>query len=886
MDGASSSSSDATDHVVDSHHHRQHHQHHHCHVPQPQWEQFAIMRDYTYTHTQPQWQDVQRGTADDNFTPLCSTSSPLPASATAPLRWTPAVVRPPPLEDRRVCMTCLQLKQSCTCKTCFVCHSTFLKNRHHCRRCWHAVCSGCWGYKHYVHMLGRPMVVCDRCSVSWALANVLKRDEAGLLWGLYALRIAAEMPRLCISPDCRIFTRRLTCYGCGLPTVSTQPHMSRVVRANGTSNAVLDMINVLDMEQLSLRSMVVNGMTAADVERIFRRYFHNYEEVLAFRAVPTAKAAQRILLANVAAAIAYEYIGAPNITLDLSDIPYAQVLQVVVSRERYTVLEAPGRVKFIAFPGTHNWRTRWVDMRFSQVQETVWTKPHDGVRVNAQTPSSPPVALCGGVRKTWEYRVHGGFAQEAQDVDLPLDALLDDVRHGGYTLVLCGHSLGGAIAQYLTLQLLHRAAALFASTDPLAEPRLTCVTFGAPLLGNYELADHVQSCGWSHLFHNFIYRSDVVPRLSCIDELAWDAQSRLTYSFTSVLTAAQKWWRGKSNAHQGSSSSNNNSSDDCRSEAVFAEATAADAAASPVSITEDVGVADVGTGARRHRTLPSLLSTAAKTTAALSVGLTGGASEATLVTAADGGMSDMPTEASVTESEAAAAEEARLAALMDTAIRTSRDLLEDEEREEKPPHSVHGDAGDGDNAGARPPVRDVDVEAALSVFARRRSGVNASAEASRMKRPRTHNCHNGASVSDMEREGKELRERCICAGDTATATAGETAPTLSYSDCPDHCTPPPPTSSSALSPAAPTVTASADVTADVVIPARRMHRRFTCFGRFHFVQYGSYGYVSTDDSETAFGILKHGCGESTVLRDHSVAAYNRGLMIHLYRNLD
>ncbi|KPI87201.1 putative class 3 lipase [Leptomonas seymouri] len=828
------------------------------HVSQPQWRQFALMRDYVYTHTQPQWLDVKEEQ------PACAQVGCSSASAELPaLCWTPTVVRPPPLEPQRACTTCLQPKQACTCKVCNVCQAAFLTNRHHCRRCWHAVCSHCWGYKHYVHMLGRPMMVCDRCSVPWVLASAAKRDGAGLLWGLYALRIAGDMPRLCVAPPCRTFTRRLTCYVCGLPTVATQPHEPRVLRPNGVSNAAMETVGVLDMQQLSMRAMEVNGMTTADVERIFRRCFHRHEEVVAFRMVTTATVAQRILLAQVAAAVAYEYVGAPNITLGMSDIPYARVLQVTLSRERYTVLEAPGRVKFIAFPGTHNWRTWWVDMQFSQVQEAIWTRLHEGLRPGPHSHSAS-VPLCGGVRKAWEYRVHGGFAQEARAVGLPLDPLIEDVRHGGYTLVLCGHSLGGAVAQYLSLQLLQQEPALLAPTGPLKEPKLMCVTFGSPMLGNHALATHVHSCGWSHLFHNFVYRSDLVPRLSCADELLWDAGSRLTRLLASLFSAAHGWWRGKSNQDEKSCDVKSSTGVQAPFGAVPPPACAAGAGPTPsepppglhVTSSEDGGsqhnpiaAAAAAAAASKHRTIPAVLSKVVETTVALSLGVAGGVSGGMMTSGRGDGAPDVATNASAAISDA---DESCIAVYMDTAIRTSCDLLEEEEGGDRIAGLNEGKAmRNGTVHSCETPIqRDADVEAALGAFASRCDRLkSASLEASRVLRSHrsgADDCSDGVEDSPVE-EATALHKRRS---------------------------------------ASPPLGASVDVMADVVIPNRCLHRRFTCFGRYHFLQYGRYGYVSTDDSETAFGILKHGCGERAVMADHSVAAYNRGLMIHLYRNAD
>ncbi|KAG5509506.1 hypothetical protein JKF63_06211 [Porcisia hertigi] len=790
-------------------------------IPQPQWPQFAQMRDYVYTHTQPQWVDV--GTSGTSQRPASTGSMPGIGEDTNEM-WTPTVVRPPPLEGRRVCKTCQRSKKTCLCTTCFVCRNRFRANRHHCRCCWTAVCSACWGHRHYVHMLGRQMLVCDRCSTPWALENLDKRRNGGLLWGLYVLRAAGSMPHMCIGPSCGILTRQLVCYKCGLPTVLTRPHAARVIRASGVSNRLMDTVSLLDVQQLSLRAMEVDGMTTTQVECMFRGLFHHYEEVLAFRAITTAVLAQRVLLSIVASAIAYEYLGAPNITLSLSDIPYARALRISVARERYTILEAPGRVKFIAFPGTHNWRTRLADVQFARVTEAVWATLHEGTRLTGITEGqggagcgNATVMLNGGVRKVWEYRVHKGFAHEAQEVGLPVDSLLEDVDSGGYTLVLCGHSLGGAIAQYLTLQLLHRRSSLLVPRGAEQDSqRLVCVSLGAPLLGNYELADHVQSCGWSHIFHNFVYRSDIVPRLSCTDELAWDAQARFTGPITSILSAAQSWWRG------GGSQS--------------------DTASVPSRMT-NVAIVPPSSETRTGRTPAREASKLSTAIARLHTMKSSGSSSTTGSSTAvdDSAIPALFPEDAATDEEGAVlpekrgtsdeflswAEQARVAAYVDIAVRKGPDALESDTPTPAPSH-------------AETAQRDAAVEAALRGFS----------------------------------------SRCAYASGSGLDQLSTTPTSLRSGGCDD-----PDGEKKSVAPSG-TVGVSADTAADVALPtlSRRMHRRFTCFGRYHFIQYGTYGYVSTDDSETAFGVLKHGCGEASILGDHSIEAYNRGVMLHLHRH--
>ncbi|EPY30635.1 class 3 lipase, partial [Strigomonas culicis] len=340
-----------------------------------------VIGSFRYTHSQPQWRDALR----------CDGAV--------------AIVRRGRLAPQRVCATCAFAKEGCACRRCGVCGGGVRRGtRHHCRQCWRPVCGGCWTKRRYVHMLGPPLRVCSRCAVPWALANLCKREERGLLWGLYALRRAGEMPCLCIAPGCATLTYNARCDACGLPTVMTQPHVERLVRAGGATPAQLDQVRLLDGLQLSLRTAAAAAYGDAEVERTFRGCFKHYEEADAFRGVAGTREAQHILLSMVAAATAYEYGSAPSISLALSDVPYARLLRMHSSQPRYTIMEAPGRVKFIAFAGTHNWRTRWVDLHFAQTTLTEWRDVVEATTCGGD--GGAPLPVHGGVRKVWEYKVH------------------------------------------------------------------------------------------------------------------------------------------------------------------------------------------------------------------------------------------------------------------------------------------------------------------------------------------------------------------------------------------------------------------------------------------------------------------------------------------------
>ncbi|EPY39008.1 class 3 lipase, partial [Angomonas deanei] len=425
-----------------------------------------LLRNYHYTHHQPQWGRT-----------LESLSSPTPDGH--------LVLRRRALAAERMCTLCHFTKAACVCRKCCVCEAAVgLGTRHHCRKCWRPVCSGCWTQMRHLYLAPeKTMKLCDPCATPWALANLSKREENGLYWGLYLLRRAGEMPCLCVNPSCSTFTYLPNCYKCHSPTVMTQPHVERLVRIQADVANMTDATMILDRQMLSQRFLLVGEYAPEVVQTTFRSCFKHMEELLAFRSVSCPLQGQDILLAMVAASVSYEYNNAPNITLALSDVPYAKLLRVHTCSARYSILEAPGKVKFISFPGTHNWRTRWVDMQFSQTTVQVWSDVVEGVTADGRQ-------LHGGRRKVWEYKIHSGFDQEAKEVGLSLQSLIDDIRNG-YRLVLSGHSLGGVVAQHITLQLLNLHPELFLHTDKSCPPPLSCVTLGSPLLGNYQLVDAV-----------------------------------------------------------------------------------------------------------------------------------------------------------------------------------------------------------------------------------------------------------------------------------------------------------------------------------------------------------------------------------------------------------
>lgn len=616
-------------------------------IPQPQWGVLDSVRPYNYTHTQPQWAETlsRADWADAN-----SGSE------------VPPVVRRVPLPPKMLCATCRFTKQSCNCRRCAVCReSVGSGRRHHCRACWRAVCSRCFNKERHVYILGALQRVCDNCAVPWALASLTKRQEdKSLFWGLYVLRRAGEMPCLCINPDCLHYTYFSSCYHCQTPTVMTHPHVERLVRAEESK---LPLVSMLNKQQFAQRTREVNAYGPEEVEATFRQFFPHYEELQAFRDAGSSTQVHDLLLAFISAAISYEYGSAPCVTLQLSDVPYARLLKIRTSTNRYSVLEAPGRVKFFAFPGTHDLRTRMIDINISQTVRTVTLPCIAGVNREGRP-------IHDGVRRVGSYCLHGGFAREAADLQVETKELVTDLLLG-YRLVFTGHSLGGAIAQLIAIELLAYLSDVTIATtlreagitDPAS--RIMCVSLGSPLVGNYQLAEYINLSNWARCFHHLVYRTDIVPRLCCGDELTWDAAAQVVERLGEYYSNVQGWftWRR--------------------------------ALGSAAESGEGAGV---------------------------------------------------------------------LEDFVDTSIRTGRVVL----------------------------------------------------------------------TGDEEPGGPSEEQRVPHVRHTAQSLE------------------------------------------------RRVHRRFACFGRYHFLEYGSQGYVSTRDGELAFNTLKQGAGLAVRLLDHSVSSYNCGIMIRLY----
>ncbi|EFJ12149.1 hypothetical protein SELMODRAFT_20285, partial [Selaginella moellendorffii] len=101
---------------------------------------------------------------------------------------------------------------------------------------------------------------------------------------------------------------------------------------------------------------------------------------------------------------------------------------------------------------------------------------------------------------------HKGFLGRAKGI--PAVEIYRLAQEKDKKLVLCGHSLGGAVAVLTTLAILR----VFSSRNG-GKLNVKCITFSQPPVGNRALRDYVHRSGWQQHFHTYCIPEDVVPRI-------------------------------------------------------------------------------------------------------------------------------------------------------------------------------------------------------------------------------------------------------------------------------------------------------------------------------------------------------------------------------------
>lgn len=114
------------------------------------------------------------------------------------------------------------------------------------------------------------------------------------------------------------------------------------------------------------------------------------------------------------------------------------------------------------------------------------------------------------LQKNAKPAAHRGFLARAKGI--PALEIYRLAQKKNRKLVLCGHSLGGAVAALATLAIL-RVLGSSSISNEHEKIQVKCITFSQPPVGNAALKDYVHQKGWQKYFKSYCIPEDLVPRI-------------------------------------------------------------------------------------------------------------------------------------------------------------------------------------------------------------------------------------------------------------------------------------------------------------------------------------------------------------------------------------
>ncbi len=111
-------------------------------------------------------------------------------------------------------------------------------------------------------------------------------------------------------------------------------------------------------------------------------------------------------------------------------------------------------------------------------------------------------------------KVHAGFLEKASQ--FPTETILSDKDLKDKEIILCGHSLGGAIATIVAVNMIVAATKRYEATRQGGDSVrrvIKCVTFGAPMVGDSAFRELCDSLGVSQNLFNLVNGEDPIPKI-------------------------------------------------------------------------------------------------------------------------------------------------------------------------------------------------------------------------------------------------------------------------------------------------------------------------------------------------------------------------------------
>ncbi|XP_043709847.1 uncharacterized protein LOC122658795 [Telopea speciosissima] len=187
---------------------------------------------------------------------------------------------------------------------------------------------------------------------------------------------------------------------------------------------------------------------------------------------------------------------------------------------RYLLAEA-GDTLFASFIGTKQYKDVMADANILQgaifhedtaedIEESEVAESEQLQSKNEENHRKPLQSKPNHQKSKPKPAAHRGFLSRAKGI--PALELYRLAQKKNRKLVLCGHSLGGAVAALATLAILR----VIAGSSPSKENekvQVKCITFSQPPVGNDALRDYVHRKGWQHYFKTYCIPEDLVPRI-------------------------------------------------------------------------------------------------------------------------------------------------------------------------------------------------------------------------------------------------------------------------------------------------------------------------------------------------------------------------------------
>jgi hypothetical protein len=171
---------------------------------------------------------------------------------------------------------------------------------------------------------------------------------------------------------------------------------------------------------------------------------------------------------------------------------------------------------FVAIAGTKQLRDLITDINILQNTLPTGTTffPHSPQTTSNSVPSSQSAAA------------HAGFMSRSIHLASSIESLYLQAHSKGLRFVICGHSLGGAVATLCLLRLLenlsegiqNNSRSSNNTTDSFTHHHqqqwpVQAICFGTPAIGNHQLAEYIRNHGWDVYFQYYNTPEDPVPRL-------------------------------------------------------------------------------------------------------------------------------------------------------------------------------------------------------------------------------------------------------------------------------------------------------------------------------------------------------------------------------------